>query len=108
MDRDLLGLFFLAHWRMTNLLFKVLGAQPNTSYMQSINCRRQGDAISLSKKLQAVTYRDKSVCDRGKSERVKVSRGALTFFLQGVSMMWTWQSTVLSFLFFSPFCLAPQ
>lgn len=66
MYRDLLGPFFLDRWRMTNLLFKVLGAQLNTSYMQSINCRCRGDAISLSRKLQAVTCWDKSVCDHGK------------------------------------------
>lgn len=66
MDRDLLGLFFLDRWRMTNLLFKVLGAQLNTSYMQSINCRCRDDAISLSRKLQAVAYCDKSVFDHSK------------------------------------------
>ena len=47
---------------MTNLLFKELRAQLNTSYMQSINCRCRGDAISLIGKLQAVTYWEKSVC----------------------------------------------
>lgn len=62
---DLLGLFFFCadRWRMTNPLFKRLGARLKTCGAEEINCRCRGDASGFQANSRQSLIWDKSVCN---------------------------------------------
>lgn len=91
LSKDLLGLFSCGDcWRMTNPLFKGLGARLKTSGAEEINCRCRGDARGFQANCRQSLIGDKSVCNVAKEMQLltvlppggESSRGVLTSLLK--------------------------